>query len=179
MIKKTLTFVLCLVIFNCSGFTSGAGLKLKTGNNYVKFGKEVISFEQPAGKCGANVIFFGILLPIIPVWFNSNSCEKSFDIDIVGIQRLGEDSKIKLKYSNTIYEPIAVEKLAMLYGKKGESRAEYGKKFKFKIENFWKFRIANDKAIIIKGKADGKDFEGEIPVKWGITTYNNWAIPGV
>ena len=178
MIKKLLTLTLCLIISSCSGFTSGAGLKLKTGDSYVKLGNEVISFEKPAGNCGASVVFFGIVLPVIPVWFNFNSCEKAFDIKVTGIQRLGEDAKIKLKYNGVTYDPVSVEKLTMLYGKKGEYQAEYGKKFRFKVENFWKFRMADDKAVIISGKVDGKDFIGELPVKWGIMTYDNWVIPG-
>ena len=178
MIKKLLTLTLCLIISSCSGFTSGAGLKLKTGDSYVKLGNEVISFEKPTGNCGASVVFFGIVLPVIPVWFNFNSCEKAFDIKVTGIQRLGEDAKIKLKYNGVTYDPVSVEKLTMLYGKKGEYQAEYGKKFRFKVENFWKFRMADDKAVIISGKVDGKDFIGELPVKWGIMTYDNWLIPG-
>jgi hypothetical protein len=178
MIKKLLILTLCLIISSCSGFTSGAGLKLKTGDSYVKLGNEVISFEKPTGNCGASVTFFGIVLPVIPVWFTLNSCEKAFDIKVTGIQKLGEDAKIKLKYNGVTYDPVSMEKLTMLYGKKGENQAEYGKKFRFKVENFWKFRMADDKAIIITGKVDGKDFVGELPVKWGIMTYDNWVIPG-
>lgn len=179
MIKKLLTLLtLCFVISSCSGFTSGAGLKLKTGDNYVKLGTKFISFEKPAGNCGGSVIFFGIILPVIPVWVTLNSCEEAFDLRVTGIQELGEDAKIKLKYNGVIYDPVSIENLTMLYGKKGEYQAEYGKKFRFKIENFWKFRMADDKVIIISGKIDGKYFVGELPVKWGIMTYNNWVIPG-
>ena len=40
--------------------------------------------------------------------------------------------------------------------------------------------MADDKAIIISGKTkDGKKFTEEIPVKWGVMNYNNWAVPGV
>lgn len=180
MIRKILTLTLCLIISSCSGFTSGAGLKLKTGDHFVKLGNEqFIVFEKPIGNCGASVIFFGIILPVIPVWLNLNSCEKGFDVEVTGIQKLGEDAKIKLKYNGIIYDPVSTEKLTMFYGKKGEYQAEYSKKFKFKIDNFWKFRMADDKAIIVNGKVDGKDFIGELPVKWGVMTYNSWAIPGV
>ena len=184
MIKKILTLILCLVISSCAGFTSGAGLKFRTGNSRnveLKDGTFAM-FQKPIGNCGASVTFFGILLPIIPVWFISNTCEKSFEIDFVGavtIPTLGQEASIKLKYNGIVYDPVAIEKLAMFYGKKGEHKSEYGRKFKFKIDNFWKFRVADDKAIIIMGKINGKEFIEEIPVKWGVITYNNWSIPGV
>jgi hypothetical protein len=183
MIKKLLTLTLCLIITSCNGFTSGAGLKFKTGNRDVELKSGTfVMFQEPLGKCGASVTFFGILLPIIPVWFRSNSCEKSFDIDFTGavsIPKLGQNANIKLKYNGVIYDPVAVEKLVMFYGKNGEHQSEYGKKFKFKIDNFWKFRMADDKAIIIIGKTeDGKEFTEELPVKWGIMTYNYWEVPG-
>lgn len=67
----------------------------------------------------------------------------------------------------------------MFYGINGEHKSEYGKKFKFKIDNFWKFRMANDKAIIVIGKTeDGKEFTEELTVKWGVMTCSNWALPG-
>ncbi len=177
--------MLCLTISSCTGFTSGAGLKLKTGNSRVAKLKDgtFVDFEKPIGRCGASIAFFGILIPIIPVWLSSNSCEKSFDIDFIGaahIPKLGQEANIKLKYNGVIYDPVVVEKLIAYYGKNGEHQSEYGKKFKFKIDNFWKFRMADDKAIIIIGKVTGgKDFTEELPVKWGVMTYNHWALPGV
>ena len=188
MIRKILTLTLCLIISSCSGFTSGAGLKFKTENRtenrFVKLKNGTFAtFQEPIGKCGASITFFGILLPIIPVWFSLNSCEQSFDIDFTGasgVPRLGQDTKIKLKYNGIIYDPVAVEKLVMFYGRNGEHQSEYGKKFKFKIDDFWKFRMDDDKAIIIIGKTeDGKEFSEELPVKWGVMTYSNWAVPGV
>ena len=188
MIKKILTIILCLIISSCSGFTSGAGLKFKTENRtenkFVKLKNGTFAtFQEPIGDCGSSITFFGILLPVIPVWFSLNICEKSFNIDFTGtsgVPRLEQDTKIKLKYNGIIYDPITVEKLVMFYGKNGENKSEYGKKFKFKINNFWKFRMADDKAIIISGKTeDGKEFTEELPVKWDVMIYNNWALPGV
>jgi hypothetical protein len=37
--------------------------------------------------------------------------------------------------------------------------------------------LANDKAIIIRGKIDGKEFTEELPVKWGFMLYKNPSIP--
>lgn len=185
MIKKISIFLLCLFISSCSGFTSGAGLKFRNGSGIGENLKDgtYVMFQKPLGKCGASIKFFGILVPIIPVWFSANSCEKSFDIEFAGSvsnPKLGQEADIKLRYGGVIYYPVAVEKLTMLYGKKGEHKSEYGRKFKFKINSFQKFKMADDKAIIISGKTkDGKKFTEEIPVKWGVMNYNNWAVPGV
>jgi len=184
MINKLLILTLCLILSSCGGISVVAGLKFKSsvdtgpeagGNpnslsDVAKLGNgKFIIFERPIGKCGAGVTFFGIILPIIPVWTSLNSCEKSFDINVSSL----EVSITKLKYDNTIYEPVAIEKLI-----ENMTEYEYGKKFKFKIDNFWNFRIANDKAIIIIGKTkDGKEFTEELPVKWGVMTYYNWSFP--
>ena len=184
MIKKLLTLTLCLIISSCSGFTKVAGLKFKkevgaeTNGGNASFTEDIIklrnniiiSFKRPIGKCGEGVTFFGIILPIIPVLINFNNCEKSFDISISGL----EISNAKLKYNNSIYEPVTIEKLIEPY----RTKYEYGKKFKFKIINFWDFRMADDKAIIVIGKTkDGKEFIEELPVKWGVMTYYNWSFP--
>jgi hypothetical protein len=107
-------------------------------------------------------------LPLIPVWLNLNRCEKSFDVSISGLGI----SNAKLKYNGTIKDPVVVEKLR-------ETEYEYyEKKFKFKIDNFWKFRMADDKTIIVSGKTkDGKEFTEELPVKWGVALYNEWSFP--
>ena len=184
MIRKLLILTLCLIVSSCGGISIVAGLKFKssvdigpdTGGNpnslsdaaKLSNGKFII-FERPIGKCGGGVNFFGIILPIIPVWMNLNSCEKSFDVNISSL----EISGAQLKYNNTVYEPVVIEKLI-----EHMTEYEYGKKFKFKIDNFWKFRMADDKAIIVSGKTkDGKEFTEELPVKWGVMTYYNWAFP--
>ena len=184
MIRKLLILTLCLIVSSCGGATFVAGLKFKKevgaetnlGNpgftsDVVKLSSgKFIGFERPIGDCGAGVSFFGIILPVIPVWANLNSCEKSFDVSISGL----EISNAKLKYNGTIYDPVDVEKLIEPY----KTKYEYGKKFKFKIDNFWKFRMADDKAIIVSGKTkDGKEFTEELPVKWGVMIYYNWAFP--
>ena len=188
MIKKILVILLCLSNSGCSGFTSGAGLKFKTENRtenrFVKLKNGTFAtFQEPIGKCGASVTFFGILLPIVPVWFNLNRCETSFNIDFTGgsgVPRLRQDANIKLKFNGVIHDPFAVEKLVMFYGKNAEYQSEYGRRFKFKIDNFWKFRMTDDKVIIVSGKTeDGKEFTEELPVEWGVMTYNGWALPGV
>ena len=187
MIRKILTLTLCLVISSCGGFTKVAGLKFKssvdtgkpTGGNpnslsdVVKLENGiVISFPRPIGECGARISFFGIILPVIPVWATWNSCEDSFDINISRSEILN----VKLKYNGIIYDPVVVKKKidvthsGILYGLLTE--------YRFQIINFWKFRMADDKAIIVSGKTkDGKDFTEELPVKWGVMTYYNWAVP--
>ena len=182
MIRKILTLTLCLILSSCVGFNSATGLKFNTGDDRVvelKNGRSII-FERPIGNCGVRITFFGIILPIIPIWFNSNSCEKSLDIDFaggIGIPELGLKAVIKLKYNGTVHDPIALEKLTMLYGINGEHKSEYGRKFKFKIDDFKNFKEAEDKAIIISGKIDGKKFTEELPVKWGLMLYKNPSIP--
>ncbi len=58
MIKKISIFLLCLSISSCSGFTSGAGLKFKTGNRVAELKDGTfIMFQKPLGKCGASVNF--------------------------------------------------------------------------------------------------------------------------
>jgi hypothetical protein len=188
MIKKSLTIALCLIIANCGGISVGAGVKFKKSVGAESFGGNpgfmkdviklsngtIIGFERPISNCGAGITFFGIVLPVIPVRMTLNSCEKSFDINISGL----EISNAKLKYSNTSYEPVAVEKLIEVHGQNEEYKYEYGKKFKFRIDNFWKFRMADDKAIIVSGKTkDGKEFTEELPVKWGVMPYNEWSFP--
>lgn len=184
MINKLLVFALCLIVSSCGGATFVAGLKFKkevgakthvgnpgfTSDSVKLKNGMIIGFDRPIGNCGAGVKFFGIILPVIPVWLNLNSCEKNFDINISSL----EISSAKLKYNNTIYDPIEVEKLIEPY----KTKYEYGKKFKFKIDNFWQFQMSDDKAIIVIGKTkDGKEFTEELPVKWGVMTYNNWAFP--
>ena len=58
-----------------------------------------------------------------------------------------------------------------------ENKLQFGRKFKFKIDDFRKFKGADDKAIIISGKIDGKKFTEELPVKWGLMLYKNPSIP--
>ena len=188
MIKKLLTLTLCLIISSCGGISVGAGLKFKKEVDVKSYGgnpgftsdvvrlknNTVISFERPISNCGAGVTFFGVILPIIPVWINLNNCTKSFDIKISGL----EVSNADLKYNNIIYDPVAVEKLIEIHGQREEYKYEYGKKFKFQISNFWKFRMADDKAIIVSGKTkDGQYFTEELPVIWGVIPYDEWSFP--
>ena len=180
---------LCLIISSCGGFSVVAGLKFKksvgaksnAGNasfteDTLKLGsKGYVSFKRPMGKCGASITFFGIILPVIPVWVTLNDCKKEFAIDFSG--PTGEEDKVtmKLKYNGNVYDSVYTKELAHEY--KGEKYI-YGKKYKFKIDNFWKFRMADDKTIIVTGKTEsGEEFTQELPVKWGIMIYNNWAIP--
>jgi hypothetical protein len=182
MIRKILTLTLCLILFSCVGFNSSAGLKFETGNEVVKLKNgELINFETPIGDCGAKVVFFGILLPVIPIWFRANSCEKSFDIafnSIVGNPKLWREANIKLKYRGDIHDPITVEKISEYYYMlRGEQNLQYDRKFKFRIDDFRKFKTSDDKAIIISGKIDGKKFTEELPVRWGVILYKNPSIP--
>ena len=199
MIRKILTLILCLIISSCGGFTEVAGLKFKNsvnikpnsgGNPNSLFDAVelnngmVVGFDRPIGKCGGGIAFFGILLPLIPVWFTMNNCEKEFIIVAAG-----GDIKLdlKLKYNGNIYEPIFVGNKVTYDGNiyapptNVEGAIGYASlipEYKFRIPNFWKFRMADDKAIIVSGKTkDGKDFTEELPVKWGVMTYYNWAVP--
>lgn len=186
MIKKLLTLTLCLIVFSCGGISVGAGIKFKKSVNAVSFAGNpgftsdgiklssdiAISFPRPIGECGARVTFFGIILPVIPVWLNLNSCEKSFVINISDTEVLSA----KLKYNGVIHDPVTIERKSdithswVLY----EVLTEY----KFQIPNFWKFRMADDKAIIVRGKTkDGKEFTEELPVEWGIMPYKEWSFP--
>jgi hypothetical protein len=198
MIKKISLIILCLSISSCGGFTYVAGLKFKkevgakthggnpgfTSDTTKLSNGIIIGFDRPIGKCGGGLTFFGILLPVIPVWFTMNSCEKEFVIvDAGGDIKLD----LKLKYNGNIYEPNFTGNKVTYDGNvyapqtnvKGEIGYSYSTpEFKFKIDNFWQFRMADDKAIIVIGKTkDGKEFTEELPVKWGVMTYNNWAIP--
>jgi hypothetical protein len=184
MIKKIfyliLSIILCLTITSCGGATFMAGLKFKKSVNsnsnagnpsfttdVVKLSnKKFIGFSRPMGNCGAGVTFFGIVLPIIPIWVTLNSCEKSFVIAVEGKKELD----LRIRYDNNIYDPISIEsKVVNAY-----NTTEY----KFQIPNFWSFRMADEKSIIVITKtADGKNFTEELPVKWGVMAYNSWAIP--
>jgi len=182
MIRNLIILILCLTLSSCIGFNSATGLKFQTGDSRVVELKNgvFIHFERPIGNCGVRMTFFGIVLPVIPVWFSSNSCEKSFDIDFAGatsVSKLGQEAKVRLKYNGIVYDSVAVEKLVALYGKNGENKLEYGRRFKFKIEDFHKFKTAKDKAIVVSGKIGGKEFTEELPVKWGVIFYKNPSIP--
>jgi hypothetical protein len=182
MIRKLLIITLCLIIASCGGISVRASIKFKKpvdaeslgGNPGFTFdliklkSGSTIAFDRPIGGCGAGITFFGVILPVIPVWLNLNRCEESFDVSISGLGI----SNVKLKYNGIINDPVSVEKLR-------ETKYEYyEKKFKFKIDNFWKFRMANDKAIIVSGKTkDGKEFTEELPVKWGVALYKEWSFP--
>ncbi len=186
MIRKLLVIILCLTLFSCGGFSIVAGAKFKKevfvksnrGNpnsttDLVKIGdKNYINFPRPIGNCGGKITFFGVLLPIIPVWFNFNSCEENFEINVSGSEVLD----IKLKYRGKIEEAIAVERKSNFTH--ASTVYELFTTYKFKIDNFWNFRIADDKAIIISGKTkDGEIFTEELPVSWGIMQYYNWSFP--
>ena len=193
MIRKLLILTLCLIVSSCGGISVRAGVKFKkpvdaksyAGNpgftkDLVKLSNgTIISFLRPIGDCGAGITFFGVILPVIPVWLNLNRCEENFTIAIpkpFSTSAIAEVSNAKLKYNGIVYDPITVEKQIdvtrswTLYGLLTE--------FKFQIPNFWKFRMADDKAIIVSGKTkDGKEFTEELPVKWGIALYNEWSFP--
>jgi hypothetical protein len=182
MIRKLVIFILCLTLSSCIGFNSATGLKFKNESETIKLKNGTfVNFEKPIGNCGVKVIFFGIILPIIPIWYNSNICEKSFDVAfnaIINNPKLESEINIKIKYNNIVYNPVAIEKLFDFnYVLRVESKLQFGRKFKFKIDDFKNFKEAEDKAIIISGKIDGKKFTEELPVKWGLMLYKNPSIP--
>jgi hypothetical protein len=175
MIKKTLILLLCLTIANCGGFTKISGLKfknsvnVKTNSGNAGFTEDVVKlnngkfvgFLRPIGNCGGGVTFFGVILPIVPVKFTLNNCNDSFYIQTES----QEIVNLKLKYnSNIFYDSISVKKI---------TKDGYRKKFQFKIENFSDFKNAQDLAIIVIGD----NFTQELPLTWGVMTYNNWSFP--
>ncbi len=182
MIRKIFTLTLCLALSCCVGFNSSTGLKFEKGNEAVKLKNgELINFETPIGDCGSKAVFFGILIPVIPIWFRTNSCEKSFDItfdSIVSDLKLWREASVKLKYGGYLHEPITIEKISdHYYTLKGKQKLQYSRKFKFRIDDFQKFKTYEDKAIIISGKIAGKEFAEELPVRWGMVLYKNPSIP--
>ncbi len=103
------------------------------------------------GRCGAQLSFTGIMIPVIPFWL-PNFCEsKGFD---VGSAAAGEISGItlQLRYNSKTYDP---------YIDNGS--------VKFRIENFSEFKKAKDKTLIIhKRKPDGTMWSKELPFDWKV-----------
>ena len=103
------------------------------------------------GRCGAQLSFTGIMIPVIPFWL-PNFCEsKGFD---VGSAAGGEISGITLQlhYNSQTHDPYI----------------DHGS-VKFKIENFSEFKKAPDKTLIIhKKKPDGTIFTKELPFDWKV-----------
>jgi len=78
-------------------------------------------------------------------------------------------SNLQLKYNGKIYD--AFDSSEKLMDDAGYVR---GTRYKFKIDSFWKFRMADDKALIVTGK-DG--FVQELLVELGVVNYYNWSFP--
>jgi hypothetical protein len=105
------------------------------------------------GKCGAQISFTGIMIPLIP-FVLPNFCKSNgfytapkWYIDFVGVT-------LQLHYNNTTYDP---------YIDNGS--------VKFKITDFKAFKKAPDKTLIIhKKKPDGTIFTKELPFDWKIVT---------
>lgn len=101
------------------------------------------------GRCGSQLSFTGIMIPIIPFWL-PNSCKTDgfyistkWNLDTFGIN-------LQLHYNNTTYD----------------SYVDNGS-IKFRIENFSEFKKAKDKTLIIhKKKPDGTIWTKEIPFDW-------------
>ena len=86
---------MCLIVSSCGGISVRANIKFKKpvdaeslgGNpgytkDVVKLNNgTIISFPRPIGNCGAGITFFGVILPVIPVWLNLNRCEENFTPD--------------------------------------------------------------------------------------------------
>ena len=174
MIRKLLIIILCLIVSSCGGVTFVTGLNFKkevesganggnpgfTSDSVKLSSGKFIGFARPMGNCGAGVTFFGIALPIIPIKFTFNNCDENFYIKTESKEILN----LKLKYGDNVYEAISIKKI---------TKDEYRKEFRFKILDFSDFKAANDVVIIVVGD----NFTQELPVKWGVMTYNNWSFP--
>lgn len=103
------------------------------------------------GKCGAQLSFTGIMIPVIP-FFLPNFCKsKGFEVASAAALEVG-GINLQLHYNSTTYDP---------YIDNGS--------VKFKIENFSEFKKAPDKTLIIhKKKKDGTIFTKELPFDWKI-----------
>ena|SRR3989338_4196039 len=101
------------------------------------------------GRCGAQLSFTGIMVPIIPFWL-PNSCrskgfyiEEKWSADLLGIS-------YQLHYNSKTHNPYIDNN-----------------SIKFKIENFSEFKHAKDKTLIIhKKKLNGTIFTKELPFEW-------------
>jgi hypothetical protein len=103
------------------------------------------------GRCGSQLSFTGIMIPIIPFWL-PNFCETDgfyispkWGLDTLGVT-------LQLRYNSTTYDP---------YIDNGS--------VKFKIENFSSFKSAPDKTLILhKQNPDGTIFTKELPFDWKV-----------
>lgn len=180
MIKKVILLLLCLSTLSCGGVTYVAGLKFRSSVNsesnrgnpnstmdiVILDNGNRISFERPIGQCGFRVSFFGVLLPIIPINFSLNNCNKELTISSSSNKILD----LKIRYNKITYDAKRIEVWEKSHQGKVYMR---GKSYKFYIADFWQFRMADDKAIIVTGNG----FTEKLPVKWGIMPYYNWVIP--
>lgn len=181
MIKKLFIILLCFNLTSCGGFSFRTGLKFdksvnartdrgnpsRTGDTLKLNNEKWGVFYRPMGECGTGVVFFVFVVLPVPVWFHTNMCEKELIIET----SFNDIMNLQLKYNDKVHD--AVEKKVtyvetVLFRPTG-NKTEY----KFKIDNFWKFKFAKDKALIITSK-DG--LVQELPVKWGIVWYNDWSI---
>ena len=181
MIKKLFIILLCFNLTGCGGLSFRTGLKFdksvnartdrgnpsRTGDTLKLNNEKWGVFYRPMGECGTGVVFFVFVVLPVPVWFHLNSCSKKIVINSDSEEIL----KLQLKYNDKVYDVIDKENEFIEQGslKAMGSNTRYI----FKIDNFWKFKFAKDKALIITSK-DG--LVQELPVKWGIVWYNDWSI---
>lgn len=126
---------------------SQAGKKLFDAGDGSK-----VTFDH-LGRCGAQLSFTGIVIPIVPFWL-PNFCESDglyidpkWYADTLGIT-------LQLHYNSTIHDP---------YIENGS--------VKFKIKDFSEFKKAPDKSLILhKRNPDGTIFTKELPFDWKIVT---------
>ena len=105
------------------------------------------------------------------MWANLNNCKKEFVISSSAENTLN----LGLKYNKKVHNPVSIKRWEK---KHGDQIYMDGRNFTFKIPSFWKFRTADDKAIIVSVRTDsGKEFTEEVPVKWGGMTYHHWSFP--
>ena len=181
MIKKLFILILCFILSSCGGVSYRMGIKFKKLDKLNKFkdnyylsnsavkvkNGEIISFDTPMGRCGVGITTFGILLPIIPIKIHLlNTCNN-------GITLIDITNKVKalqIKYNGKLYDGFREEKKVI------DVIDHYinVSTFKFKIDNFKKFKSAKDKVLIITTN-DG--FTQEIPIEWGLLRYDSWAFP--
>lgn len=178
MIKKIFLLLLCFNLIGCGGIFVRGGLKFKRSvktysgvflnSDGLKLNETYISFYRPMGECGFGIGLFGIILPIIPIWLSTNTCNKELVIN----SSSKKIQNLQLRYNNKVYDAFDTKSS---YGDQGLFRSYgYNKTYKFKIDSFVKLRFANDKALIVTLE-DG--FTQELPIKWGVMMYNSFSSP--
>lgn len=182
MIKKLFIILLCFNLVGCGGLSFRGGLKFdksvdaehdsgnpnRTGDTVKLNNGKYGTFYRPMGKCGAGIMIFVAVVIPVPVWLYTNTCNKELTIET----SFNNIANLQLKYNGKIHN--AVEKKTSYIELASFRPTGNNGKYKFKIDSFRKFKRAKDKVLIVTTQ-DGS--VQELPIKWGIMTYNNWCFP--